>query len=85
MSPEAFKARLREERNISGIFNWLVLSFVRLKLRSDDDTAVHQTPLNHCSASIYANSSSLRIGVVIINLRLRFERFVAPYFDLLFC
>lgn len=27
MSPEAFKARLREERNISGIFNWLVLSF----------------------------------------------------------
>lgn len=27
MSPEAFKARLREERNISGIFNWLVLLF----------------------------------------------------------
>ena len=24
--PEAFKARLRQEGNISGIFNWLVLS-----------------------------------------------------------
>ena len=44
MSPEAFKARLREEGNISGIFNWLVLLFARLKLHSDTDTAVPQTP-----------------------------------------
>ena len=44
MSPEAFKARLREERNTSGIFNLLVLRSARLKLHSDNDTAVHLTP-----------------------------------------